>query len=113
MKSYKDSLTLQDCEKLTTPFSINDILTKENEKCDFENGFCQDFGGKFVQKPAGCFSKEGFAKKESLDKMKFYDDCSGYRDFADDAALDMSRKNNYPVTELSGEFLNFDFHVFF
>lgn len=112
LKSFKDTLTLQDCEKtnLTTPFSINDILTKENEaKCDFENGtFCSDFGGKmnFLSK-AGCYSKDdGFSvKKEALEKgLKYYDDCNGCREYSDDGVLDMSRKNNYSVTELSGKF---------
>ncbi|XP_013185049.2 homeobox protein bagpipe [Amyelois transitella] len=107
LKTYKDSMTLQDCEKtnLTTPFSINDILTKENERCDFENGmFCQDasFGGKiFMGKTASCYNKEESAKKEVL---KYYDDCNGYRDYSDDGALDMSRKNLYPVTELSDDY---------
>lgn len=98
---------MPDCEKinLTTPFSINDILTKENEaRCDFENGmFCQDgFGGKLNWK-AGYSKEEGFPKKEVLDKgLKYYDDCNGYRDYSDDGALDMSRKNQFTVTELSG-----------
>lgn len=98
---------IQDCEKtnLTTPFSINDILTKENDaKCDFENGMFS-FGGKMNFLKASGFSKEDeFAKKEVLDKnIKYYDDCNGYSDFTDDGALDMSRKNHYSVTELSGE----------
>lgn len=108
IKPYKDTF---DCEKtsLTTPFSINDILTKENQeaKCNFENGpICRDtFGAKinFFSKGASGFGQEcAFPKKEALDKeMKFYEDC-GYRSMADDGALDMSRKNYYPVTELSG-----------
>lgn len=112
LKNFKESLSIQDCEKtnLNTPFSINDILTKENEaKCDFENGmFCsENFGAKinFLEKP-GCYSKDdGYGlQKEVLDKgLKYYDDCSGYRDYGADGALDMSRKNNYPVTELSGK----------
>ncbi|XP_072932791.1 uncharacterized protein [Epargyreus clarus] len=111
---FKDAF--QDCEKtnlnlnapfcektnlnLNTPFSINDILTKENEKCDFENGmFCSKMG---FLKPG--FSKD-FEKKEALDKsMKYYDDCSSYRDYTEDGALDMSRKNNFPVTELSDDY---------
>ncbi|XP_053619815.1 homeobox protein Nkx-3.2-like [Plodia interpunctella] len=113
LKNFKDSMTLQDCEKtnLTTPFSINDILTKENEKCDFENGiFCQDsnFGAKmsFMGKAGGCYGKEeGFGKKETLEKeLKYYDECGGYRDYSDDGALDMSRKNQYAVTELSDDY---------
>lgn len=98
----------QDCEKtnLSTPFSINDILTKENEaKCQFENGMFSSFGGKmsFLSKAA---YKEGFPlKKEVLEKsLKYYDDCNGFSDYADDGVLDMSRKNHYPVTELSGKF---------
>ncbi|XP_022827455.1 homeotic protein bicoid-like [Spodoptera litura] len=113
LKNFKESLTLQDCEKpnLTTPFSINDILTKENEgKCEFENGmFCSDgFGGKmnFLGKAASCFGKEdGYMNKEGLDKgLKYYDDCNGFRDCAGDGALDMSRKNHYPITELSDDY---------
>lgn len=107
LKNFKDSLSLQDCEKtnLTTPFSINDILTRENEA-----KFCQEsFGAKmsFLAKASGCYAKEEFPKKEVLEKsLKYYDDCSSYRDYGDDGALDMSRKNNYPVTELSGKFSN-------
>lgn len=101
---FKESI-LQDCEKtnLSTPFSINDILTKENDtKCEFENGIF--FGGKMDFLKGSGFSKEDGYKKEVSDKsMKYYDDCNGYSDFADDGALDMSRKNHYPVTELSGE----------
>lgn len=104
LNKFKDSLTLQDCEKttlnLTTPFSINDILTKENESKCFENGMFSEFGGKmnFSNKP----NQDGY-KKELLEKsMKYYDDCN-YRDYSDDGALDMSRKNNFPVTELSGK----------
>lgn len=97
---YKNinSLTLQECEKLTTPFSINDILTKENEaKCNFENGFPDSFGGKIG------YGKSVFKNKEAMEKdLKYYDDCNGFRDYTDDGALDMSRKNHYPVTELSG-----------
>ncbi|CAB3227678.1 unnamed protein product [Arctia plantaginis] len=114
LKNFKESLSIQDCEKtnLNTPFSINDILTKENEaKCDFENGmFCsENFGGKmnFLEKPTSCYSKEdGYGlQKEVLDKgLKYYDDCSGYRAYGGDGALDMSRKNNYPVTELSDDY---------
>lgn len=106
---YKDSI-LQDCEKtnLTTPFSINDILTKENDaKCDFENGIFS-FGGKMnFLKASGLSNEDGYAKKEVMDKsMKYYDVCNGYSDFTDDGALDMSRKNHYPVTELSGMILD-------
>ncbi|KAG6449076.1 hypothetical protein O3G_MSEX005853 [Manduca sexta] len=36
--------------------------------------------------------------------MKYYDDCNGYRDYGEDGALDMSRKNSYPVTELSDDY---------
>lgn len=105
LKSYKGAHTLPEKTNLniTTPFSINDILTKENEaKCAYENfansGFKVNFG-----KPA--FKGDGYQRSEVLDKsMKYYDDCSSYRDFGDDAALDMSRKNNFPVTELSGAF---------
>ncbi|KAM3960639.1 uncharacterized protein ACR2FA_005229 [Aphomia sociella] len=114
LKNFKESLTLQDSEKtnLTTPFSINDILTKENEaRCDFENGMlCQDtdFGGKmnFLGKGASCYSKnEDFSKKQVLEKrLKYYDDCNIYRDYSDDGALDMSRKNNYGITELSDDY---------
>ncbi|KAL0860985.1 hypothetical protein ABMA27_009514 [Loxostege sticticalis] len=105
LKNFKDSLSLQDCEKtnLTTPFSINDILTRENEA-----KFCQEsFGAKmsFLAKASGCYAKEEFPKKEVLEKsLKYYDDCSSYRDYGDDGALDMSRKNNYPVTELSDDY---------
>lgn len=96
------SLTLQDCEKITTPFSINDILTKENEaKSEFENGMLDGFGAKSFLKPAS-YSKEDFGKKEGVSKsLNYYDDCH-FRDYADDGALDMSRKP-YPVTELSGK----------
>ncbi|KAL4708494.1 hypothetical protein ACJJTC_014102 [Scirpophaga incertulas] len=103
LKSLKDSLTLQDCEKtnLTTPFSINDILTKEDEK------YCEDgYGARmnFLAK-AGCYAKDEFSKKEVLEKsLKYYDDCSSYRDYGDDSALDMTRKNNYSVTELSDDY---------
>lgn len=110
-KNFKNSLSLQDCEKtnltLTTPFSINDILTKENEtKCNFENGiFCSNgFGGKanFLNKPAS-YKEDDYQKKEDVEKsIKYYDDCN-FRDYADDGALDMSRKNSFPVTELSGK----------
>ncbi|KAG7297442.1 hypothetical protein JYU34_019432 [Plutella xylostella] len=111
LKSFKDALTLQECEKttLSTPFSINDILTKENEaKCDFENGtFCQDagFGAKmsFFGKGTGCYSQEAFPKSVLEKDMKFYEDCSRYRT-VDDGALDMSRKSYYPVTELSDDY---------
>lgn len=115
-KSFKDIKTLQDCEKtnlsLSTPFSINDILTKENEsKCEFENRmFCGGaFGGKanFLNKQGGFSKEEGYSNKEVLEKsMKYYDDCS-FRDYSDDGALDMSRKNSFPVTELSGEFFTY------
>ncbi|XP_059047824.1 homeobox protein bagpipe-like [Achroia grisella] len=114
LKNFKDSLTLQECEKtnLTTPFSINDILTKENEaRCDFENGmYCQDadFGGKinFLGKMTSCYNKEeSFPKREVSDKsIKYYDNCNNYRDYGDDGALDMTRKNNYAVTELSDDY---------
>ncbi|XP_050357638.1 uncharacterized protein LOC126778206 [Nymphalis io] len=114
LKNFKNSLTLQDCEKtnlsLTTPFSINDILTKENEtKCDFENGmFCSSngFGGKvnFLNKPTNYTKEDDYTKKEVMEKsMKYYDDCN-FRDYADDGALDMSRKNSFPVTELSDDY---------
>lgn len=104
LKNFKDSLTLQECEKtsLTTPFSINDILTKENE-----GKYCHEsFGAKsFLAKASSCYAKEDFPKKEVLEKsLKYYDECGGYRDYADDGALDMSRKNSYAVTELSGKF---------
>ncbi|CAG9794768.1 unnamed protein product [Diatraea saccharalis] len=106
LKNFKDTLTLQDCEKtnLSTPFSINDILTKENEA-----KFCQDvgFGARmdFLAKATSCYAKEEFPKKEVLEKnLKYYDDCSSYRDYNDDGALDMSRKNNYSVTELSDDY---------
>ncbi|XP_028167426.1 homeobox protein bagpipe-like isoform X2 [Ostrinia furnacalis] len=105
LKNFKDSLTLQDCEKtnLSTPFSINDILTRENE-----GKYCQEsFGAKmsFLAKASSCYANEEFPKKEVLEKsLKYYDDCSSYRDYADDGALDMSRKNNYPVTELSDDY---------
>ncbi|XP_045780502.1 homeobox protein bagpipe-like [Maniola jurtina] len=113
VKSFKDIKTLQDCEKtnlsLSTPFSINDILTKENEsKCEFENRmFCSNaFGGKmnFLNKQGGLSKEDGYANKEVLEKsMKYYDDCS-FRDYSDDGALDMSRKNSFPVTELSDDY---------
>lgn len=92
---------LQDSEKnLTTPFSINDILTKE-AKCEIENGMFSSFGAKgFLGKSSGC-KEAGYQRKE----VKYYDDCNGYSDFPDDGALDMSRKNQYPVTELSGKLL--------
>ncbi|RVE48263.1 hypothetical protein evm_007120 [Chilo suppressalis] len=101
LKDFKDSLTLQDCEKttLSTPFSINDILTKENEAASFGARM------NFLAKASSCYTKEEFPKKEVLQKnLKYYDDCSGYRDYNDDAALDMSRKNNYSVTELSDDY---------
>lgn len=115
IKNYKD---LQECEKtLTTPFSINDILTKEHSdsKCDFENGtFEGEFGAKmnFLGKPSGCFGKEGaYSKKDNvLDKgLKYYDN---YRDFNEEGVLDMSRKNAYPVTELSGKFSDFNYYFY-
>ncbi|XP_049880756.1 homeobox protein bagpipe-like [Pectinophora gossypiella] len=108
-KNFKDTLTLE-CEKNTTPFSINDILTKEEAKCDLEcddlrrnRMFCQDFGGKmnFLGK-AGCYSREEPLVKKEDKEAKYYDD--GYRDYGDDGALDMSRKNHYPVTELSDDY---------
>ncbi|XP_063389591.1 homeobox protein bagpipe-like [Cydia fagiglandana] len=91
--NLKNSMTLQECEKITTPFSINDILTKE--KSEFENGM-DSFGAKSFAKPGGY--KEDF-KKEGT-KM-YYDECH-YRDY-EDGALDMSRKH-YPVTELSDDY---------
>ncbi|XP_023948476.1 homeobox protein bagpipe-like [Bicyclus anynana] len=112
VKSFMDIKTMQDCEKtnlsLSTPFSINDILTKENEsKCEFENRmFSGAFGGKinFLNKQGGFSKEDSYANKEVLEKsMKYYDDCS-YRDYADDGALDMSRKNSFPVTELSDDY---------
>lgn len=107
LKEFQDEKT-----NLSTPFSINDILTKENEaKCQFEkfeNGMFPSLGGKmsFLAK-AGY--KEGFPmKKEVIEKsLKYYDNCNGYSDYADDGVLDMSRKNHYPVTELSGEYFVF------
>ncbi|XP_050684875.1 homeobox protein bagpipe-like [Leptidea sinapis] len=98
---------LQDCEKtnlnITTPFSINDILTKEETKCDFENGmFSSSFGGKLnFLKPAS-FKDE--SKKVTEKSLKFYDECNSYRDLNEDGVLDMSRKNSYPVTELSDDY---------
>ncbi|XP_004933123.2 homeobox protein bagpipe [Bombyx mori] len=106
MDSKFKNFTLQECEKtnLTTPFSINDILTKENEtKCEFENGFRAE---SYVRatKPA-CYTKEGFSMKKEIDKgLKYYDDCHVFRDYTDDGALDMTRKNQYPVTELSDDY---------
>ncbi|XP_022121014.2 homeobox protein bagpipe [Pieris rapae] len=103
IKSYPN-LTLE-CEKtnlnLTTPFSINDILTKEESKCEFENGMFP-FGGRVnFLKPASF--RDGFPKKEVMEKsMKYYDECN-YRDYSDDGALDMSRKT-LPVTELSDDY---------
>lgn len=103
LKNYKE-ITISECEKtnINTPFSINDILTKEHEsKCDYE----ANFGAKinFLAKSSGCFEKNGI-KKEHMEKgMKFYDDCNGYREYNEDGVLDMSRKNSYPVTELSGK----------
>ncbi|CAF4810219.1 unnamed protein product [Pieris macdunnoughi] len=103
IKTYPN-LTLE-CEKtnlnLTTPFSINDILTKEQSKCEFENGMFP-FGGRVnFLKPASF--KDGFPKKEVIEKsIKYYDECN-YRDYSDDGALDMSRKT-LPVTELSDDY---------
>ncbi|KAJ2941470.1 hypothetical protein O0L34_g14516 [Tuta absoluta] len=101
-----DCLSIE-CEKNKTPFSINDILTKEEAKCELDcdkmRRYCPDFGGKigFLGK-TGCFSKDGEYVKQEDVKIKYYDD--GYRDFGDDGALDMSRKNHYPVTELSDDY---------
>ncbi|XP_038219565.1 homeobox protein bagpipe-like [Zerene cesonia] len=107
IKNFSNPLSLE-CEKtnlnLTTPFSINDILTKEESKCEFENGmFSSSFSGKMnFLKPASF--KDGFPKKEVLERsMKYYDECNNYREFNDDGALDMSRKN-LPVTELSDDY---------
>ncbi|CAK1541036.1 unnamed protein product [Leptosia nina] len=106
LKNYPTSMGL-DCEKtnlnLTTPFSINDILTKEETKCEFEHGMFSRFGGKVnFLKPAGY--NDEFPKKEVIEKsMKYYDECNNYREFNDDGALDMSRKT-LPVTELSDDY---------
>ncbi|XP_041985332.1 homeobox protein bagpipe-like [Aricia agestis] len=91
----------QDSEKMSTPFSINDILTRENDSKCFENGmFCSAgaFGKLFLNK-----SNYGKEYKQDLDKMKYYDDCN-FRDYTDDGALDMSRKSQFPVTELSDDY---------
>ncbi|OWR45743.1 putative Homeobox protein bagpipe [Danaus plexippus plexippus] len=106
--NYKDT-RIQDSDKtninLTTPFSINDILTRENEsKCNFENGmFCSDaFGGKMkCHKPAS-YNKDDYKKEATEKSMNYYDD--NYKDYTDDGAIDMSRKNNFPVTELSDDY---------
>lgn len=110
-KSFKDNLSLGECEKtnITTPFSINDILTKEHDsKSEFENGSYESFGGKFnlLGKAGERYGKDGvFSKKDVLDKgLKYYDGCHSYRDYNEDGVLDMSRKNSYPITELSGKF---------
>ncbi|XP_068625655.1 homeobox protein bagpipe-like [Battus philenor] len=106
MKNYKDAM---DCEKtnlnLSTPFSINDILTKENEaRNNYESFSAPAYKVNFLSKPTSF--EEGYQRKEMTEKnMKYYDDCStAYRDYGDDAALDMTRKNNFPVTELSDDY---------
>ncbi|CAK1594568.1 unnamed protein product [Parnassius mnemosyne] len=110
IKNYKDTLSLPECEKtnlnLTTPFSINDILTRENEtKCDYENFANSGFKVNFLGKPAS-LKEDNYQRKQVVESnMKYYDDCSSaYRDYGDDGALDMTRKNNFPVTELSDDY---------
>lgn len=65
--------------------------------------FCSDaFGGKMkCHKPAS-YNKDDYKKEATEKSMNYYDD--NYKDYTDDGAIDMSRKNNFPVTELSGEF---------
>lgn len=98
-----DEKTNLNITNITTPFSINDILTKEESKCEFENGMFSSFSAKL--KPA---SYNEFQKKEVLSNMKYYDECNNFREYNEDGVLDMSRKS-LPVTELSGE-LCFSIH---
>ncbi|XP_014370702.2 homeobox protein bagpipe [Papilio machaon] len=101
---YEIITVKMDTGNLTTPFSINDILTKENEtKCDYENFSNSNFKVSFLGKPAS-YKDEGLRKEVVEKSMKYYDDCNAYRDYGDDGALDMSRKNNFPVTELSDDY---------
>ncbi|CAH2059342.1 unnamed protein product, partial [Iphiclides podalirius] len=109
VKNFKDARTLPECEKstlnLNTPFSINDILTRENEaKCEYESFTSSSFKVNFLGKPAGVKDDGCLGKDVSEKTMKYYDECSAYRDYGDDGALDMSRKNNFPVTELSDDY---------
>lgn len=89
---YKNFSDNSEKTTITTPFSINDILTKEKCDCDGDN-----FGGKinFLGAKVG----SDFSKDKGL---KYYD--HSFRDYNEDGVLDMSRKNSFPVTELSDEY---------
>ncbi|GBP55521.1 hypothetical protein EVAR_36244_1 [Eumeta japonica] len=102
--------SLHDCEKtsITTPFSINDILTKENEaKCDFDSAYGKGptgFGGIMGFTDKSTAVHEYLPKRDADKGSKCYEEFNGFRDYAEDGVLDMSRKNSYGVTELSVTF---------